>query len=139
MSGCLESLGRGLTLESAIIALDDIPEHLQQHPAIDELKESVRLTLVQGIEELAKVYNMEGRYHPEAERELLNKAEDALAKLLGPVDRLFTGQGEASDPHDYTTDGSPALFYTEFGLPEDVLDFRPTVIRVLLQSDALEV
>jgi len=61
VSECLESLGRGLTLEAAITALDDIPEQLRQHDAIDDLEELVQTALIKEIDKLARIYNMEGR------------------------------------------------------------------------------
>jgi len=50
--GYLASLGRGLTLESAIACLDDIPEPLLQHSVSINLKLNVQNTLVDGVDKL---------------------------------------------------------------------------------------
>jgi len=134
--GCLARSGRGLTLESAIACLDDIPEPLQQHSAFTYLKEIVQNTLVDGVDKLDKIYNMEGRNQPEDEQELLSNAGDALAKLLGPVDGLFVG---SAMPHDSLMYVVSVKFNTSFQLNDFVLNFPEAVIRALLQSDALQV
>lgn len=130
---CLSSLGRDLTLESAITALDDIPEHLRQHSAIDDLKELVQSALIIEIDKLATVYNMKGRNYPEAERELLSKAGAVLAELLGPVEDFIYG----FEPLD--SGGDRLKFYHQFSLNDEIAELPVTVMRVLLASDALQV
>jgi hypothetical protein len=138
VSECLESLGRGLTLEAAITALDDIPEQLRQHDAIDDLEELVQTALIKEIDKLARIYNMEGRDQPEAERELLRKAGDALAKMLGPVDAKMLGP--VDDFYDvWSGYGGRLGFYNQFELDESIAELPTTVMRVMLASDALEV
>lgn len=126
---CLESLGRNLTLEAAMIALDDIPEQLRNHDSICDLEELVEAALIKQIDKLARIYDQEGR-----ERELLSKAGAVLAKLLGPVEDFY-----CIEPCEELKLTGRLGFYNQFELDEKIAELPATVMRVLLASDALEV
>ena len=93
----------------------------------------MQTTLVSGMDNLVfdiKMRRSNGEC-AEAELELLSTAGAALAKMVGPVEKLFQFK-EAFDERSLN-------YYRLFTLPDDILAIPPEVLRVLLKSDALQV